>query len=118
MEPRPIIAATLDQSAGVGYLKFSTNKVVRTDEFDETTLVDLDEFDMVVGFELLDLAAQAPHLKELRERYHIPQAALDYLTELEAIGKARGARVRPTGTSGVKSGVKYGSVAARRKTPC
>lgn len=70
MEWGPIITATVDRCARAAYLTLSTSAVVRTEEFDDATLVDLDVWGRVVGIEFLDLAAEIP-LEDILHRYRI-----------------------------------------------
>lgn len=108
MGTEQIISVSIDHIAGTGYLRFSGAQVVRTDEFDDATLVDLDEYGMVIGIEILDLGAQVP-LDALLERYHITTQAAALL---RAVRDHSQHRVTPTAVPAGNS-TEYGSASIR-----
>lgn len=72
------VSVKIDTEAGAAYLRLGSGHVTRTVEVDEATYVDLDQFGVVVGIELLDLDTPLP-LDELGTRFHINASALDVL---------------------------------------
>ncbi len=81
------LVITVDCNADAAYLQVSDGTVVRTEEVAPGVLVDLDEYRMAVGVEVLELDVLLPVDLLIRE-YHVPRDAV------EALG-----RVRPTVTS-------------------
>lgn len=65
-----VISFEIDREADAGYIYFSKNAVASTQEVTPTVLVDLDEFGIVVGIEVLQLSAQIP-LDRLERDFHI-----------------------------------------------
>jgi len=78
MMGRHSISLSIDEAAGAAYLKLSEEPVARTVQFDDATLVDLDRYDMVVGFECLDLNADVD-LDALAKQYHIEAKVLTFI---------------------------------------
>lgn len=72
------VTVKVDQEAGAAYLRLSTNPVARTVELNVDIYVDLDEFGVVRGVELLDLTRPVP-LDELTDRFHVTATTLDLL---------------------------------------
>ncbi|MGH4012739.1 MAG: DUF2283 domain-containing protein [Pseudonocardiaceae bacterium] len=68
----------IDTEAGAAYLRLGRGQVGRTVEFDEVIYVDLDQFSVIIGIELLDLDTFLP-LDERGARFHINASALDVL---------------------------------------
>jgi len=81
-----IIAADVDRTAGTAYLRFLDHPVKRTEEFDDVTMVDLDEFDVVVGIEFLDLETEV-QIDQLLTKYHISSEAASLLRMIEESGR-------------------------------
>jgi len=79
------ISIDVDQSMNAAYVALSTEPVAKTVELSDTVLVDLDEFGVAVGIELLDQHASLP-LGELTERYHVRSDVVDLLRELRVSG--------------------------------
>ncbi len=71
---------TVDSTVGACYIKLSDRSIVRTEEFSAEVLVDLDEYDVVVGIEVLDLATQVS-LTDLCRQLHIHKDDEPYLAE-------------------------------------
>lgn len=69
------VTVQIDPEAGAAYITLGAGTVARTVKFDEDIYVDLDEFGMVLGIELLDLDRAMP-LDELAERFHINTSTL------------------------------------------
>lgn len=82
------VSVKIDTEAGAAYLQLGRGQVARTVEFDEDVYVDLDQFGVVVGIELLDLDTPLP-LDELGARFHINARALDVLVKAIQWGAPR-----------------------------
>ncbi|MGH3770004.1 MAG: DUF2283 domain-containing protein [Pseudonocardiaceae bacterium] len=78
MTAETAVSVKIDTEAGAAYLRLGRGQVARTVEFTEDVYVDLDQFGVVVGIELLDLDTPLP-LDELAARFHINASALDVL---------------------------------------
>ena len=61
---------TVDPAVGACYISLSDRPVASTEEFSDNILVDLDEFGVAVGIEVLDLGVELP-LTDLRRQLHI-----------------------------------------------
>ena len=72
---------TYDICANAAYIELSDRDVVRTVEVTNSVMIDLDEFDVAVGIELLD-PETIPNLVEIMRRCHVPK---DKVRELEDI---------------------------------
>lgn len=72
------VSVKIDTEAGAAYLRLGRGQVARTVEFTEDVYVDLDQFGVVVGIELLDLDTPLP-LDKLAARFHTNAGALDVL---------------------------------------
>jgi uncharacterized protein YuzE len=97
----------IDEAADVAYLRFGDRPVARTDEFTEAIQVDLDEFDVAVGIELLDLAEDLP-IAELVALYHIPGQVAALLLAIEQQASSG----RTTTSSGAVTAAAIGTVKA------
>lgn len=82
------VSVKIDTEAGAAYLRLERSQVERTVEFDEDIYVDLDQFGVVVGIELLDLDTFLP-LDELGARFHINASALEVLVKAIQWGAPR-----------------------------
>ncbi|MGH3764906.1 MAG: DUF2283 domain-containing protein [Pseudonocardiaceae bacterium] len=80
MPAETVVSVKIDTGAGAAYLRLARSQVTRTVEFTEDIYVDLDQFGVVVGIELLDLDTSLP-LDELGARFHINTSALDVLMQ-------------------------------------
>lgn len=81
---------TFDSLANAAYIKLSENPVARTRELSEDVMVDLDEYDIVVGVELLN-PASAPCAADIDRLCHVNAC---HLTSLgNALDTLRGIRV-------------------------
>jgi uncharacterized protein YuzE len=80
MAAETAVSVKIDTEAGAAYLRLGRGQVERTVEFGEALYVDLDQFGVVVGIELLDLDTSLP-LDELDARFHINASALDVLVQ-------------------------------------
>lgn len=77
-KPRTIV---VDTATDVCYITLSEQPVVRTEEYSDSILVDLDEFGVAVGIEVLDLDADFP-LTDLCRQLHIHSDDEPYLAKL------------------------------------
>lgn len=83
---------TIDALAGAAYIELNDAPVARTKELSEIVLVDLDEYNVVVGIELLS-PATAPRVREITQSYHVStecahrlDQVLDTVRELRITG--------------------------------
>jgi len=108
-----LLTVEVDQVAGTAYLRLSDRAVARTEEFNDWILVDMDEFDIVVGLEFLSVTDDIP-LEDLVSRYHIRREAADLLL---AIGTsvAHRAKLDAAGQS-AESSVSFGAVLPGRSS--
>lgn len=72
---------TYDVWANAAYIELSDRDVARTVDVTDSVMIDLDEFDVAVGIELLD-PETVPNLAEIMRHYHVPE---DKMRELEDI---------------------------------
>jgi len=72
---------TVDYAADVAYLRLSNNPVTRTCEVEPGVLVDLDEFGMVVGVEVLELDVVIPRTKLVTD-YHVHHEQVDIFDQI------------------------------------
>ena len=72
---------TVDLTADVAYLRLDDGEVARTCEVSPGVYVDLNEYDVVIGVEVLALDALIPY-SELATKFHVRQ---DHLQVLEQI---------------------------------
>lgn len=75
------IDVSYDLVLNVAYIRTMDRPVARTCELTEEVLVDLDEFGVLVGIELLSMQAELP-LTDLRDRFHVPADVLTVLNLL------------------------------------
>lgn len=72
------IRIEVDLEVDAAYIGLSDAAVARTVELSDQVLVDLDEFGVAVGIEVLDRSVPLP-LSELVERYHVRSEVVDLL---------------------------------------
>ena len=72
---------TIDPAVGARYISLSDRPVASTEEFSDNILVDLDEFGVVIGIEVLDLDAELP-LTDLCRQLHIHKDDEPHLARL------------------------------------
>ncbi len=74
MMSEPTITIEIDPAADAAYVALGESQVTRTVEFSPAIAVDLDSLDVVVGIELLTLAAgvTAAEAVELGRQFHVP----------------------------------------------
>ncbi|MFP3670919.1 DUF2283 domain-containing protein, partial [Priestia sp. SIMBA_032] len=66
------------EAADAAYIELSKNKVVRTVEVNDSVLLDLDEYNIAVGVEVLELSAEIPFVR-LNKEYHVHSEVVDLL---------------------------------------
>ncbi|MCM0618755.1 DUF2283 domain-containing protein [Nocardioides bruguierae] len=97
------IIITLDPGIDAGYIRLSADEVADTIEFNEQILVDVDEFGVAVGIELLEQSAALP-FAELVSQFHVHSDVVDLLRlirpDLESFLTVS------QGTDGVSTGIK------------
>ena len=71
----------IDQTADCAYVYFSNRKTVKTIEVSPEVLVDMDEFNVAVGIEMLRLDAQIP-FEKLASDFHMPSEAIEDFRKL------------------------------------
>ena len=61
---------SVDHDAEVADIRLSDNRVEQTQEVNDAVMVDLDDMGVVVGIDILDLAAEIPYDRLVSE-YHV-----------------------------------------------
>jgi len=74
----PSISVHIDHEADAAYIQLSKEKVVRTVEVTDSVLIDLDEYNIAVGIEVLELSAELPFTR-LHTEYHVHSDVVDIL---------------------------------------
>ena len=72
------LVVEVDQTAGAAYVRFNGNPVASTVEHGGAINLDLDEYGMVVGIEVMDLAADLP-FQALITDYHVESGKVELL---------------------------------------
>jgi uncharacterized protein YuzE len=72
------VVVELDEASGLAYVRFSDGEVVRTVALTDAINVDLDEYGVAVGIEVLDLDTEMPFQRFITE-YHVPSAHVEVL---------------------------------------
>jgi len=77
----PMIRVEIDQATELAYIELAPSTVARTEEFSPEINVDLDEYGMVVGIEILSVTAESDvaSIARLAEHYHIPSGVVELL---------------------------------------
>jgi uncharacterized protein YuzE len=87
MNQTPSLTITVDRESDTGYIRLNDAKVRETVELTELVVLDLDEFKMAVGVEVLALSAQIPFTR-LHRDYHVPSTTVDFLRLIQpTLGK-------------------------------
>lgn len=76
------VRLNVDLVAEAAYVRLSDNKVSRTRDVTDAVLVDLDEFGVVVGVEVLALEAEIP-FGRLVDEFHVHSAAVAALRTIQ-----------------------------------
>lgn len=74
---------SVDIDADAAYLRLSDQSIVKSIAFTRAVNVDLDEYDMVVGIELLNVRATIP-MQRLEHEFHIASDRLGLLTAMQS----------------------------------
>ena len=74
----PKMRVHIDHEADAAYIELSQNKVVRTVEVTDAVLLDLDEFNVAVGVEVLELSAEIPFTR-LHTEFHVHSEVVELL---------------------------------------
>jgi uncharacterized protein YuzE len=72
------ISLDVDLSAGAAYIRLSEGTPARTVEVDDAIMIDVDEFNVVVGIEVLDLRVDLPFAL-LTDRFHVHTDVIEEL---------------------------------------
>lgn len=88
----------VDRDAGAAYLTLSDNEVVSTVEVVPEVQVDLDEFGVAVGVEILDLNMVVP-VSKIASQCHVKTDKLGALTALRGTVNSLVMRVSPQGSA-------------------
>jgi len=75
------VVVEVDRVASCAYVRFGDQPVARSVAHTEEINIDLDEYGMVVGIEVLDLAARMPFTALISE-YHVDSAKVDLLRNI------------------------------------
>jgi uncharacterized protein YuzE len=108
------LSVKIDGEARTAYITLTDARVASTVEFDEDIYLDLDEFGMVRGIELLNLERAIP-LDDLAERYHINTATL--IAIVQSIRFTAAPRTALTGSGGARQQPRYQTVVTRPENP-
>lgn len=82
MTTRPQFSIQVDQEFDTGYIRLSHADVAETVEVTDLVLVDLDEFRVAVGVEVLSLGAKIP-FSRLRKDFHVDSRTVELLREIQ-----------------------------------
>lgn len=74
----PTVVVEVDQLAEAAYVRFNDAEVTRTVAFSDEINIDLDQFGVVVGIEVLTLGAEIP-FSALVTDYHVESKKVDLL---------------------------------------
>ncbi|MDK4206814.1 DUF2283 domain-containing protein [Corynebacterium pseudodiphtheriticum] len=108
------IQVTRSRDMEAGYIELAERAVSHSEELDDGIIVDLDEFDCVVGLELLSLQ-NIPPIKKIDSRFHVKD------TEQDMLRLALRHLMRMTATSGSltsKSQIKAAAIDGRELEAC
>lgn len=87
MKTSPQMSIQVDQEFDTGYIRLSSSNVAETVEVSDLVLVDLDEFKVAVGVEVLSLSAEIP-FSRLRYDFHVDSRIVELLRQIQpTLGK-------------------------------
>jgi uncharacterized protein YuzE len=89
------VRVVLDVEAGLAYVTLSDAGVARTVALTDAINLDLDEFNVVVGMEVLDLDAEIP-FSRLVDDFHVPTTTVEILRLMRPSVAEFHGRVSPT----------------------
>lgn len=72
----------IDLDAQAAYIRMRDEPVVSTEEVADDVLVDLDEYRVVVGVEVLTLTAKIP-FSDLARNYHVHSDVIEHLRQIQ-----------------------------------
>ncbi|MBZ5735635.1 DUF2283 domain-containing protein [Nocardioides sp. TRM66260-LWL] len=75
------INISIDSVVNAAYIRLRDGEVCESVSLDDLTVVDVDEFGVALGIELLDQAAEIP-FNELLSRFHVHTDVVDLLRAL------------------------------------
>lgn len=75
---RDKVQVKIDREADAAYICLSDKPIARTVEVTDDVLIDLDEFNVAVGVEVLELGARIP-FSRLQSEFHIHSRVVDVL---------------------------------------
>ena len=81
------VVLEVDAVAEAAYVRFSESDVARTVAFNDEINIDLDAFGVVVGIEVLDLAAEIPFTALVTD-FHVESQKVDLLRMLRRARRA------------------------------
>lgn len=77
-QKQPLVKVEVDQDADAAYIRLSECPVHRTVEVNDMVFVDLDEFNVAIGIEVLGLGTRLP-LDEIVRNYHVRSEVCDVI---------------------------------------
>jgi uncharacterized protein YuzE len=101
-----MIKVEIDLEADLAYVRFTDQPVARTVEVDEAIQIDMDQYNVAVGIEILDLDADIP-FQQLVSEFHVRPEHVEILRMLRPNMKTSlqlGRRTDST-TTGLRVGV-------------
>jgi uncharacterized protein YuzE len=72
------ISVSVDITADCAYIRLSDQPVVRSVSVTDAVVVDIDQYNMVVGIEVLELGAELP-FQQLVDRFHVHSDVIEIL---------------------------------------
>lgn len=81
MSDSPSINVSVDMTDDCAYIRLSSNPIRRSISVTDAVVVDVDEFHMVVGIEVLELGAELP-FADLVERFHVHSDVVEILRKI------------------------------------
>lgn len=82
MTTNPQMSIQVDPESDTGYIRLSRSTVAETVEVTDLVLVDLDEFKVAVGVEVLSLNAEIP-FNRLRYDFHLDSRIVELLRQIQ-----------------------------------
>lgn len=80
---------SIDATVGVAYIQLSKNEIAKSVETEKGIVLDLDEFDVIVGIEILDLASPGS-ISDIKTAAHLNSADENRLRiQLQSLSRMR-----------------------------
>lgn len=76
------VAIHIDPETDAGYIRLRETDIAETVELTDLVLLDLDEFKVAAGIEVLSLAANIPFARLHRE-FHVPSATVELVRQIQ-----------------------------------